>query len=234
MFKFSPQMPLGLNLRDEATFANYYAGPNVEIVTELKKAAAGEGEDIIYLTGTRGQGCTHLLKASCHHAHRAQLTTVYLPLENLIQLTPEVLDGLESLHVVCFDDVHAIAGNAIWEEAVFHLFNRIRDAGGKIIMAAHDAPKRLNLSLPDLVSRLSWGMVYKLQPLADEEKLFVIKFCANQRGINLPDEVAKYILTHCPRHMRTLLAALDALDKASLAAQRKITIPFVKEVLEIA
>src|SRR4029078_5447301 len=89
-----------------------------------------------------------------------------------------------------------------------------------------------NIGLPDLLSRLSWGMVFKLSPLADDEKLTVLTRRANGRGIGLPEEVAKYLLTHCPRHMATLFAALDALDKASLAAKRRLTIPFVKEVLE--
>ena len=126
-----------------------------------------------------------------------------------------------------------VAGLLEWEEAIFHLYNRLYDAGGKIIIAANDLPKSINLKLPDLISRLSWGFVFQLYLLEDTEKLFILTMRANRRGIILSDEVGKYILTHCPRHMGTLFAALDALDKASLAAQRRLTIPFVKEVLEI-
>jgi DnaA family protein len=227
------QLPLGLSLKDEATFDNFYAGNNAEIIPVLKKAASGAGEKIIYLSGMRGQGCSHLLQASCHYAHQQQRSSAYLPLANLLALSPEVLNGFESLSLVCIDDVHVIAGNAEWEEALFHLFNRVYDAGGCIILAGNESPKLMQIKLPDLVSRLAWGIVYQLHPLSDDEKLSVLIMRAKHRGITLSEEVGKYILTHCPRHMGTLFAALDALDKASLAAQRRLTIPFVKEVLEV-
>ncbi len=233
MSTLSPQLTLGLGLKDEATFDNFYAGKNIEIIAALKEVAAGHGDNFFYLCGNRGQGCSHLLQACCHYAYHQQLSSVYLPLSNLLQLTPDVLNGLESLDVVCLDDLHTIAGNRVWEEALFHLYNRIYDAGGRIVMAAHDLPKAINIQLPDLVSRLAWGVIYQLHPLNDEEKLSALTMRAHRRGISLSDEVGKYILTHCPRHMGTLFAALDALDNASLAAQRRLTIPFVKEVLQI-
>lgn len=229
----SPQLTLGLSLRDEATFENFIPGENAEMVTELKNTANGQGERRIYLCGTRGFGCSHLLQACCHHAHQHQLSSVYVPLSQAASLTPDILLGLESLALVCIDDLHVVAGHREWEEAIFHLYNRVYDAGGSIVLAANDLPKGLALQLPDLASRLSWGMVYQLHALTDSEKLLVLTTRAKRRGMSLSDEVGKYILTHCPRHMSTLIAALDALDNASLAAQRRLTIPFVKEVLQI-
>lgn len=233
MHQFSPQLTLGLSLKDEATFDNFYAGQNAETVAELKKTASGNGEKFIYLCAGRGQGLSHLLQASCHFAHQHKLTSVYLPLANLSAFSPEILLGLESLGLVCIDDLHLIAGHQEWEEAIFHFYNRLYEAGGSLIIAAHDLPKSIHLTLPDLTSRLSWGIIFQLHSLADEEKLHVLIMRAKRRGITLSDEVGKYILTHCPRHMGTLFAALDVLDKTSLAAQRKLTIPFVKEVLQI-
>lgn len=227
------QMPLGLRLKEEATFANYFAGADIQMVEALKKTARGEGEPIIYLCGTRGQGLSHLLQAACHEASQCQRISVYLPLSELIQLSPDMLLGLENLSLICIDDMHVLAENPVFEEAVFHLFNRVRDAGGHLIMAGNALPNDLPLRLPDLKSRLSWGVVYTLHPLSDDEKLAALMMRAHERGITLSEEVGKYLLSHCPRHMRTLLAALDALDKASLAAQRRLTIPFVKEVLQI-
>jgi DnaA family protein len=231
--KSTPQLTLGLSLKDEATFDNFYAGRNAEIVHELKKTAHGEGERFIYLCGVRGQGLSHLLQACCHAAYLQHLRSVYLPLSNLLTLSPDVLNDLESLDLICIDDLHVIAGQPEWEEALFHLYNRVFDAGGRIVIAANDLPQSLQLGLPDLASRLSWGIVYQLHPLLDDEKIAALTMRAHRRGISLSEEVGKYILTHCPRHMGTLFAALDALDKASLAAQRRLTIPFVKEVLEI-
>lgn len=225
------QLPLGLSLKDDATFENFYAGTNSVLVTALKAAASGSGEKIIYICGGRGLGATHLLQACCHYAHQHQIASVYLPMNHFQAYSPEALVGFESLSLICIDDVHCIAGKPEWEEAVFHLYNRVHDAGGRLVIAGNAIPKQLNLSLPDLTSRLSWGVVFALHPLSDAEKLTMLVMRAFRRGMTLSEETAKYILTHCPRHTGTLMAALDALDNASLAAQRRLTIPFVKEVL---
>ena len=195
----------------------------------------GEGERVIYICSARGQGRSHLLQAACHYAHQYQTTSIYLPLANLIPLNDalKMLDGIESLNLVCMDDIHMLAGRFEWEEAIFHLFNRIYDKGGKMVIAANDLPHGIHLKLLDLVSRLSSGIIFQLHSLSDTEKLSILIMRAHRRGISLSEEVGKYILTHCPRHMGTLFAALDALDKASLAAQRRLTIPFVKEILEL-
>jgi DnaA family protein len=229
----SNQLTLGVGLKDEATFANYYAGQNGPLIQELKKSASGAGERVIYFCGAGGQGCTHLLQASCHEANRHKLSSVYIPLSSLIEYSPAVLEGLESLMLVCIDDIHLIAGRPAWEEAFFHAYNRIHDAGRRLIVTANVMPKSLGVTLPDVVSRLSWGMVFQLQSLTDAEKLAVLVMRAERRGMTLSEEVGKFILNHCPRHMSTLFAAFEALDKASLAAQRKLTIPFVKAILQI-
>jgi DnaA family protein len=227
------QLTLGLSLKDDATFDNFYPGENAEIVAGLKKTAVGLGERIIYLCGARGQGRSHLLQAACHEAHQLNLRSVYLPLANLQTFSPDLFVGLESLALVCIDDLQSVAGSREWEEGLFHFYNNLRDAGGSLIMSANALPKTLPFVLPDLMSRMSWGIVYQLHSLSDEEKLAALMMRAHRRGMSLSDEVGRFMLTHCPRHMGTLFAALDALDNASLAAQRRLTIPFVKEVLEI-
>jgi DnaA family protein len=227
------QLTLGVGLKDDATFANYYVGKNQLLRDELIKLSRGEGEHVIYFSGSNGEGRTHLLQACCHEANQQRLNSVYIPLENAADLSPDIFQGLEMLPLVCIDDLHKIAGKPEWEEAFFHVYNRIRDAGGHLVVTANVMPKSLGLILPDVVSRLTWGMVFQLQPLTDNEKLQVLMMRATRRGMTLVEDVGRFILTHCPRHMSTLFAALDALDKASLAAQRKLTIPFVKEVLQI-
>ncbi len=227
------QLTLGVGLKDEATFANYYAGKNQQLIEALIKSAKGAGEQVIYFYGAGGEGCTHLLQACCHQANQQQLNSIYIPLTNLTDFSPEIFEGLEMLHLVCIDDVQRLVGKPAWEEAFFHLYNRIRDAGGRLIVTANVAPKALKLALPDVISRLAWGMVFQLQALTDAEKLAMLVMRAERRGMLLSEEVGKYILTHCPRHMSTLVAALDVLDKVSLAAQRKLTIPFIKSVLQV-
>lgn len=227
------QRTLGVGLKDDATFANFFSEQNAELVIMLKKAVAGDGEKMIYLYGTGGLGCSHLSQACCHYANQLGLSAIYLPLANLLAYMPQMLEDLEKLSLVCVDDFQLIAGRRDWEESFLYFYNRLLAAGGCLVIAAKMSPKSLGLLLPDLASRLTAGIIYPLQPLTDEEKLAVLVRRAALRGITLAEEVARFMLTRCSRHMSALMALLEVLDRVSLASKRRPTIPFVKEVLEV-
>jgi len=227
------QLTLGVGLKDEATFANFYAGQNSQLIDLLKKTACGKGEKFIYIYGTCGLGCTHLLQSCCHEAHLRNKKAAYIPLSDLTDFNPEIFDKIENFDLICIDDIQHIAQKPNWEEAFFHAYNRIMESSCKLILTSNVAPMALDLKLPDIISRLSHGVTFQLKPLNDTEKLQVLTMRAERRGLMLTEEVGKFILNHCPRHMPTLFASLDALDKMSLATQRKLTIPFVKAVLQI-
>lgn len=226
------QLTLGVSLKDEATFENFHIGQNSLLIDALKKMISEKNEQMIYFFGAAGEGRTHLLQATCHYANHHHLRSVYLPLAQLDQFSPELFEGLETLDVICVDDVQALANNPVWEEAFFHAYNRIYDAKKKLIITGLNLPKLLNLRLPDLVSRLSWGMVFQLYPLSDQEKLTALMMRAEKRGMQLSLDAAKFILNHCPRRMGELYQALSTLDQDSLVEQRKLTIPFIKEKLK--
>lgn len=228
------QLPLGVRLRDDATFANYYPGANAAAlgyVERLCDADAGWTENLIYLWGNAGVGRSHLLQAACLRFEQLGEPALYLPLGEVVSLGPELLDNLEQYELVCLDDLDAIAGQADWEEALFHLFNRLRDAGRRLLLAAGAPPRELGIQLPDLQSRLSLSLVFQLQELADEDKLRALQLRASRRGLHLTDEVGRFILTRGARSMNALFDLLEQLDQASLQAQRKLTIPFLKETL---
>ena len=219
------QLPLGVQLSVHARFDNFHPGPNREAVAAVRRLAEGEG-GLVYLHGCPGSGRSHLLQAACALAG----TAVYLPLS---VLPPEgaVFEGLEDSPLVCVDDLETVAGNAAAEGALFALFNAVRDQGGGLLFAAADRPEALGLGLPDLVSRLNWGLVYGLKRLDDAERIAALRCHAEARGLELPEEVGRYLLRRCPRDLASLCDLLDTLDLASLAAQRRLTVPFVREVL---
>lgn len=228
------QLPLGVRLRDDATFANYYPGANAAAlgyVERLCDADAGWTENLIYLWGNTGVGRSHLLQAACLRFEQLGEPALYLPLDEVAMLGPELLDNLEQYELVCLDDLDAIAGKADWEEALFHLFNRLRDAGRRLLLAASASPRELGIQLPDLQSRLCLSLVFQLQELSDEDKLRALQLRASRRGLHLTDEVGRFILTRGARSMSALFELLEQLDQASLQAQRKLTIPFLKETL---
>ena len=228
------QLPLGVRLRDDATFANYYPGANAAAlgyVERLCEADAGWTESLIYLWGGAGVGRSHLLQAACLRFEQRGEQAVYLPLAELADYGPELLDNLEQCELVCLDDLQAVAGRTDWEEALFHLFNRLRDAGRRLLLAADTAPRELPIQLADLQSRLTLALVFQLQSLSDEDKLRALQLRASRRGLQLSDEVGRFILTRGERSMSALFELLERLDQASLQAQRKLTIPFLKETL---
>lgn len=227
------QLSLGVSLRDDATFDNFYlAQGNALAVHVLREFSRNEGEQNVVIWGRPGAGLTHLLQATCHSAHQQKTDIQYLPLEDMISFEPKrVCEGLDRFALVCLDGIEHICGNRPWEQAVFHLFNRLRDGGHRLLIASHSSPSTLPLLLPDLKSRILGSVVYLLQPLDDIEKGSALQLRAKARGMEMSEEVTKYILSRAPRDTHELFALLDTLDRATLQHQRKLTIPFVKEVL---
>lgn len=225
------QLPLGLKLRASARFENFVAGDNQELVDQLQQLARGEGERFFLCHGAEGLGKTHLLQAVCHLAASRGSSAGYLSLNDAVALTPHVLEGWEQFDLVSLDDVHVIAGRSNWEEALFHLYNRIRDREGCLVVSTRQAPPQCGFELQDLVSRLGWGLTYQVTPLDDSQRLQALQLRARQRGCEIPDETGRFLMRRMPRDMPVLFDMLDRLDEASLVAQRRLTVPFVKSVL---
>jgi DnaA-homolog protein len=224
------QLSLAVQLRDDATLENFLPLPKAQpLLTALQGQMQPGGDAVIYLYGPPGAGKSHLLQASCH---LAEAQTLYLPLAQLRQYpAAEVLQGVEQQDRVCLDDIHSVLGDPEWELALFSFYNSARQHDCRLVVAAHTAPRSLAVNLPDLRSRLSWGIVYQLKEADDEEKAAILQFRAMRRGLTLSPGVASFIVGRAPRGMQQLLDVLDRLDCASLAEQRALSIPFVKQAL---
>lgn len=232
----SQQLALNLRLKDGSSFSNFSPGPNREAFERLRAAVVAvttrekAAERMLFLWGTEGCGKSHLLQAACRLAQELGMAPVYVPLSEATELSPSLLESAEHAPLVCLDDVERIAGHAEWEAALFSLTERMRAVGGMQVCAATVPPGRLGLRLPDLTSRLAWGTVYALQPLGDAEKLEAVRLRARNRGFEMPEDVVQYILSRYPRDMRSLFDLLDRIDRASLTQQRRVTIPFLREL----
>lgn len=225
------QLPLGISLRPGATFEAWFAGSNGLVIELLRRMAAGAGERQAWLAGAAGLGKTHLLQAACHEAVRHDLRPAWLPLAGDGDLRPDMLEGLETLDLVCLDSVETVAGDDGWETALFRLVNAARDSGTRLLFAARRTPARLGVRLPDLASRLAWGPVLRIAPLDDTQKRDALMTRARQLGLELPAAAADYLVRHYDRDFAGQLERLEQLDHASLAAGRRLTVPFIKEVL---
>ena len=228
------QLTLGLTINAPASFANFFAADNAMLVSELQRSVNAQGEQYLYLWGAKGAGKTHLLHACCQFATDNALASVYFDLADHNNLSPDILQGLEILRVICLDNIDAIAGLADWEEALFHCFNRLRDAEDcRLLITGNAASAQLAIQLADLKSRLAWGVTYKVQALSDEDKPHALQLHAKARGLNMGQDVAEFVIKRWPRDMSALFQALEQLDEASLMANRKITIPFVKQTFRL-
>ena len=231
------QLSLGVSLNDDATFDNFYALPgthNAEIVAAVRHQIETGEEPFIYLWGESGSGLTHLLQAACHEAQTLGKSFQYFPLRDLVgYAADELFSGLETLDFICLDGLDLVIDRPEWELALFNLFNRLRDAGKLLLVSAVHGPRELKVNLPDLASRLQWGITFHLHTLNDEEKQHALQFRAKARGLELSDDVATFIIQRLPRDMNELFWQLNRLDHASLAEQRKLTIPFVKKILAL-
>jgi DnaA family protein len=225
------QLPLPFSFNPELGFEQFHPGANAEPVRHLQRTAAGAGEHLIFLWGEAGAGKTHLLNACCRAASQLRRSVSYLPLELFLDYGPEMLEGLEYQDLVCLDDLDRIAGNEAWESALFAFFNQLRELNRDLIVAAAAPPSRLSIRLPDLKTRFGWGLTLRLQPLADEDKLAALELYAHSLGLDLPPQVGRFLLAHYPRDLPALRRLLDQLDHATLAAKRRLTVPFIKAFL---
>lgn len=225
------QLTLNLCLNDSFSFANFFTGSNQQLVQVLSDLYREHSPNFIYFWGQSGSGKTHLLSAVCQVFSEHQLKTVYLSFEDLAEFTLQIFDGLEAYDLICIDDLHLIAGNREWEEQVFCCFNEVLARNKRIIITANLPPSDLQLVIVDLKSRMMGGLVFALQPLDDFAKIASLKFRAKLRGLELNDQAAHFLLTRYERNPKNLFAVLATLDKAALTAQRKLTIPFIKEIL---
>ena len=231
------QLALGVALKEGATLDNFFIpehSPLAAVVSVLRHQLISAEQPFVYLWGSAGSGVSHLLQAACHQAIDNGLSVQYLPLDELVSYPPEaLLDDLEQVSLVCLDNLQAVVGIAEWEQALFHCFNRLRDQGNRLLVGASASARELPLQLPDLQSRLNSGLTFSLPPLDDSEKRQLLCFCAHNRGMEISDSVASYLLSRAPRDMHQLVAILDQLDSASLQAQRKLTVPFIKTILKL-
>ena len=226
------QLPLDLALRSGRTLANFVTGASPQALDGVERLLdAGHG-GVVYLWGPAGSGKTHLLEGSCARMAARDAALGYVPMREREALAPGMLVGLGGASLVCIDDVDAIAGHAGWEEGLFHLYNDIEGRGTRLLLAARRTPRAAGFALPDLESRLAAGLVLRVDELDDAGRRAALRMRASERGFDFPDDVVSFVLSRCPRDMHSLFSLFDRLERSTLAAQRRLSVSFVKALLE--
>ena len=223
------QLALPLRLADHAVFETFLGTGNEAVVDYLRSlpaAAAGQGA---WVWGAPATGKSHLLQAACE---RFSDRAAYLPLAGIAGAGPALLEGLESRQLVCIDDVDSVAGSDDWERGLFALCNALFEAGHHLVVSAAAAPRESGIVLADLRSRFQRLATFQLRMLDEASRMAALQLRAGHRGLELPAETARFLMTRSRRDMKSLYELLDRLDLEALRAQRKLTIPFVRNVLQ--
>ncbi len=225
------QLPLALRFPPDQRFETFAAAPPGALA-QLRAHAHGESTvGGVYLCGPAGTGKTHLLLAACAEADAAGLRTAYLPIAAAAGRLRDALEAFEHADLLALDGLDAIAGEREDEIALFDAHNRARDAGRQVLYAARHVPDALGLALPDLRSRLGQCARIALEPLDDAGRAEVLRLRAQRRGLQLEDAAIDWLLRRVDRDLTSLTALFDRLDRESLAAQRRLTVPFLRGVL---
>jgi DnaA family protein len=227
---FSPQIPLQLEPRRPDRFEDFVPGPNQNILFAIRQMLEEPGSSL-FLSGPEGSGKSHLLNAFCHAARERGLGAFYIALKHLPDEAAAGLEGLQGLDLVCVDDLDSVAGKPVWEQALFRCFNEVRAANGRLVVSSHMNLSSLHFDLPDLQSRLAWGLRMKLRYPDDEGKLQVLQQRAQALGIELPLDVQRYLIKHSKRDMGSLLTLLEQLKDSAFVAKRRITVPLAREII---
>ncbi len=226
------QLSLDIGLREDCRFNNFVGAE--QAVSAIRSQINGESDEwLTYLWGNPGSGRSHLLAAASHEAQKSGLSCIYFDIADCLTMSADqLLEGLQTLRLVCIDNIDLIAGNE-WELALFNLINAMHGTTANLLVAALEPPPNLRLQLVDLKTRLMNGFVFQLVGLSDDEKLLLLTRKARSRGFRLTKEVGRFLLNRSDRDLPALLNSLDSLDSQSVTHQKKLTIPFVKDVLKL-
>jgi len=224
------QYPLRLSRERQRTFTNFIVGRNAKALRAIEALCESNAADSLYLWG-ESCGKTHLLLAALDAVESHGGEAVYLPMREIVSLAPASLEGFNAGDLVCVDDIDQVAGDPAWEEALFHLYNRTRDHNGRLLLSGHGSLSKLGIQLPDLQSRLSWGAGYRLHPLDDGGRKELLLQLSRERGMAMSGDAVDYLLRRYSRDIKALVTLMDDLDKRSLSAKQKVTIPFLRQSL---
>jgi DnaA-homolog protein len=215
------QLSLPFTRSRQVGFGEFVEAPGTDAIRTLRADSPAQ----VLLVGPRGSGKSHLLASACQQCDQSGQRAAYVPLVDAHQFAPEILVGLNTFDLVCIDDVHAVAGDPIWEDALFHCYNECDASAARVVFSANAPAHEIGLQLPDLVSRLHAALMVRSEPLDDDHAVEALKRRADFDGFDMPESVAKYLLRRLPRDMPTLIRVLDQLGEHSLAEKRKLTVP---------
>ncbi len=228
------QIPFKFGQDPKIDLDSFLPNKNEPILDLLNAIASKDKRHHLYLWGGAATGKTHLLQAVCKRANDYGHQVAYIPLDKRAEINTNILDDLGLFDIVCIDDIDAIGHDLQWQQGLTWLYNELRDNHHSMLMSSKVLPQDSPLQLADLKSRLAWDQIYQIQPPDDALKIMILKQKAQARSFELSDDVVDYLMRRVDRDLNSLVKIIEGIEQASFAAKRKITIPFLRQVLEPA
>ncbi|CBL46840.1 DnaA family protein [gamma proteobacterium HdN1] len=226
------QLSLDFGQPASGRFEDFFVGENAQVVERLRQLPCANIPAFLVVWGGTGAGKTHLANALCDAFSVAQRRAILIDGQQKAQLFPAMLDGLAAVDLVVVDDLDQFAGDAVWEEALFHLYNKMVVSKASLLVTLSCPPMQAPFRLADLKSRLGACETYRVVPLSHEDKREWMRQMARLRSFELEAEWCDYILNRAARDPASLVQIINTLDAESLAAKRMMSLPFIKQVMK--
>jgi DnaA family protein len=224
------QFPLHFEFLANQTFNDFFAGDNQPIIENLQQCVLGNGEQKIFIRGKSGQGKSHLLQACCHYAQQHEKLSFYFDLSRYSRHQPAILNGIDEYDVVCLDNVDSIVGHKKWEHALYELMKCHYEKGHQLIISSSFLPNHMDIKTQGLKDHLNWGLILQLKTLVDTNNIDALIFKADAMGFEISPQVGRFLVIQHQAELHELWRLLEEIDRASLAAKRKLTVPFLKQL----
>ena len=223
------QLTFPWNKVNKSSLEGFYTSQeNSHLVSILKDT---NFSDDLFIYGTKESGKTFLLQALCNSYSSMSKSSLYIPLNKVMNYGVEIFESLENMNLVCVDGIEEAISKIEWEKAIFNLINKALISKSRLILSSSQDLKSLNFTLPDLESRIRKIQSFELYPINDKDIFDALKYISKLASINLGDKEAKYLVTYSQRNISNLVHILESLDQLSMEMKRKITIPLIKEVI---
>ncbi len=229
------QLIFPFQINQKASFENFFCSPdNAELITRLNDLVVNKNADELIINGAAGSGKSFLMQAICNELSSSGKQFAFIPMSKAINMGVEIFQNLASLDAVCIDDLELILSKGEWEIALFNLINECQQSGCSMILSLGGNQSLEEIAqLPDLLSRIKRMEFMKLQAVQDEFLNQALDFVSQQLDINLEKTELEFLLKHQTREFSFLVDNLIALDKQAASLKRKITIPLIKETLNL-
>ncbi|MDA8958119.1 DnaA/Hda family protein [Gammaproteobacteria bacterium] len=229
------QLIFPFQINQKASFENFFCSPdNAELITRLNDLVTNKNADELIINGAAGSGKSFLMQAICNELSSPGKQFAFIPMSKAINMGVEIFQNLASLDAVCIDDLQLILSKGEWEIALFNLINECQQSGCSLILSLGGNQSLEEIAqLPDLLSRIKRMEFMKLQAVQDEFLNQALDFVSQQLDINLEKAELEFLLKHQTREFSLLVDNLMVLDKQAASLKRKITIPLIKETLNL-